>query len=1154
MRPFARPALAVFALALAVLALPASRAAAEEAHFTILHTTDVHGSLLPWDDLAQKPAARGLVRAATLVTKIRGEGQPVLLLDDGDATAGSPLASEWHRFHAGAPEPVTLVMNAMGYDAMALGNHEFDFGPRSLDSTRAAARFPFLAANVTRTDGSPAFQPAIVKVLANGVRVGVIGLCTPAVPQLADPAQYAGCTFLPPIELAQKEVDRLRSVEHCDVVVALAHTGLEKDPRTGELRKGDAPGEDFGWQLAHEVHGLDVVILGHTHVTVPYAHADRGGPVITQAGKWAESLGRVDVTLSRAAAGAPWTVGSRAYVLALGDTVADDTSLARQLAPYAARTNAALDQVVGTASGPLAAPGGRFADNALLQLVQKAQIAATGADVSLAAMFDPAQVIAAGPVRVRDLARLYPYDNSLVTVTLTGAELRAALEQSARYLATYTFEDGKPLAEAGLPGFNFDMAYGVTYDLDLTKAPGARIGHLALHGKPLADDATLRLVVNGYRAAGGGDFAMIRNAPRSGHADLDAPQALVAYVRSAKALTPDVTPAWTLRPAWVASDERALIDRLVRLGALPAAEVRDVDPAASATQGRLANWLSLAVTGKPASGGGTKVTLDQALASAERAGRAGKLGAAGGSGGAASLRRGLVAGTGLDAADAGRTITNAQALAIVSNLRYPQLRVIETTDFHGAILGGTKERRTGRPIGGTPALAATIEHLRAENPEGTVLLDGGDMFQGTMISNLQFGRPVVEQMDLLGYAAAAIGNHDFDWTADTLIARVNGMRFAAMGANIIERKSGKRPWWVRSDTTFVRRGVRVSVFGLAYPGTPRVTLPANVAYLRFEDDSATAAAVVPRLHAAGADVVIEVGHIPAETDSTRKARGDIVRLAQVPGVNLWLGGHSHNVVDDVVNGAPVMIGGSTGQWLAVADLTVDPVKHVVVESHHRVIPIYTDEYALDSAWVARVRGWNAGVAPVAAAVIGRNAIALTRGRPEATIGDFICDAMRFTSGADIAMQNPGGMRANLAAGDITRGAIYEVMPFDNTIVTIELSGADVAKALEQALKYDRVTQVGGLRYVFDPKRPAMSRVTQLTLADGTPIDPAKVYKVAVNNFMATGGDNYDALNRGNRDDAGLVIRGALEAYVRDKCKAGGALEIKEDGRIAEVGR
>ena len=1190
-----RPAARAFGLLAALFVLSALPAAAEETHVVILHTTDVHGALLPFDDLTNLPAGRGLARVATLVARVRAESSSVLLLDAGDATSGSPLTTVWHHDHAGAPEPVTLAMNALGYDAMTVGNHEFDFGPEALDSTRAGARFPFIAANVVRADGSPAFPPSLVRELPSGVRVGVMGLCTPAVPLLADPAQVAGYTFLDPIPVAQKELQRLRGAERCDVVIALVHAGLEKDARTGEARQGDAPGENFGWRLANEVRGLDVVILGHTHVVVPSLEV--GGALLTQAGHAAEALGRVDLTLTRTTSTSPWTLASRrAQVIAVTDSVPADSSLATALAPYAARTRAALDEVVGTATGTLDAPGGRFADNALWQLVQRAQLDASGADVSLAAMFDPAQSIAPGPVTMRDLMRLYPYENSLVVVEMTASELQAALEQSARYLSTYTFEDGRPVAEPGMPGFNFDMAYGVQYDVDLTQPPGQRIAELHRGGKTLPPDERLRVVVNGYRAAGGGDFQMIRRATRVSRRLPDAPDALLAYVKKTRTIAPALDPSWSLMPDYVGAPERPLIDRLVRLGVAPASEVRHLLPFERARRVDLAYWLGRAFDWKSKRPSGAfgdvpdslEVWLDGILARgvlgddgrrdrfdpfreasvltaldwSERAAREAGYALATPKQGDLAFWRGLTTGISL-AGREGRggiaydaPLSRAQWLGILSNLRFPQIRLLETTDFHGAILGGTRERRSGRPLGSTVALEAAIEHERSVNPAGTVLLDGGDLFQGTMISNLQFGRPVVEQMNLLGYSAAAIGNHDFDWSVDTLRSRIAQMQFAALGANIVERRSGRRPRWARSDTTVVRRGVRIAVLGLAYPGTPRVTLPANVAELRFDDDSATAATIVPRLRRTGASVVVEVGHIPAETDSTRRARGDLARLARgVPGVDAWLGGHSHNVIEDQIGGASVLIGGANGQWLAIADLTVDPLQRRVVERRQRVVPVYADQYPIDSSWVARVARWNAAIEPIAAEVIGRNATALRRSRPEATIGDFITDAMRFASGADVALQNPGGMRADLAAGDITRGGIYEVMPFDNTIVTLPLSGADLKRAIEQSLRYDRVTQVSGLRYVFDPSQPPMSRVVKITLADGTPLDDAKTYKVAANNFMASGGDNYDVLSQSaGRDDTGLVIRGAMEAYVRDRCKAGGALSVPEDGRIAQVGR
>jgi 2',3'-cyclic-nucleotide 2'-phosphodiesterase (5'-nucleotidase family) len=301
--------------------------------------------------------------------------------------------------------------------------------------------------------------------------------------------------------------------------------------------------------------------------------------------------------------------------------------------------------------------------------------------------------------------------------------------------------------------------------------------------------------------------------------------------------------------------------------------------------------------------------------------------------------------------------------------------------------------------------------------------------------------------------------------------------------------------------------------------------------------------------------VIEIGHTPAETDSSRRASGDLARLARgVPGVDLWMGGHSHNYVLDEIGGATVMIPGSQGQAVGVCDLTVDPVARRVVERRARIVGTYADEVAPDSAMAARVAGWNASVAPLAATPIGRNARTLTRGRGgESTLGDVVADAMRAEAKADAAFTNSGGLRADLPAGAITRGSVYEVIPFDNTLVIVKLTGAGVRAMLEDGLAHGRVSQQSGLRYRFDLSRPEGRRLLSVTLADSSALDDAKTYTVAVNNFMAAGGDNYDTLARAKEQtDTGVLVRDALERHLAALTKDG-PLDVATDGRIERVG-
>ena len=1183
------PALVVL-LALCGSARPGT-AAAETARVTLLHTTDLHGALTDYDYAADRPAPRGLVRIATLVRGIRAENPATLLLDAGDAIQGGPIETTYQHGERTRPEPMMTAMSRVGYDAMAVGNHEFSFGASTIERARRDASFPWLAANLTRAgDGTPAFGTSIVRTVG-AIKIGVVGLCTPALPYLEDSVNIAGLRFASPVVAARTEVARLRASEHCDVVVLLAHTGLEKDPATGLERKGDAPDENWGYRLATEVPGTDVVILGHTHAVIPSLEV--GSVLVTQAGKWGEGLGRVDLELTRASASGPWTISSRrSQVLAIADSVGADTALAAFALPYHRAAQAALDEPIGRATGPLDSPRGRFAEGPVWELIHRAQLAASGADVSLSALFDPDARIPAGTLTVRDALRIYPYDNTLVVVELTGAQLKRTLERSAGTLAGYTYEDGRSLLEPGATAGSFDAAEGVIYEIDLTRPPGDRILNLRFHDAPLGAQQKLKVVVNSYRANGGGGFDELRTAPRLWSSPRGVRDGIVEYIRSTKTLEASFTHNWRLLPDYVSAPERPLIDRLVRQGVAPRAEVQRLEPDQLAQRGDLAYWLARAygwrekqlsgafgdvpdslepwldgllkrrVLGESATADYIKPFLNASVFTAlewcERAARYERYALGHGSSNW-PFRFGLITGTSLvrDSVEHGSvgrlmSLTRAQLLGLISNLRYPTVRVLETTDFHGAILPGARERRTNRAYGGSAVLAAHLERLRAQNPEGTVLVDGGDLFQGTMISNLQFGRPVVEQMNALQYTAAAIGNHEFDWNADTLARRVRGMRFAALGANMVERRTGRMPRWMRSDTLVTRRGVRIGILGLCYRNTPTVTLAQHVAHLRFEDDSTTAARLVPRLRKVDrAQVVIGVGHIPAQGDSARQARGgDLPRLAHVPGVDVWLGGHSHNLISDQVGGIPILIAGSHGQAIAVCDLVVDPVLSTVIERHARLVLTYADEVTPDSLMQARVERWNQSVAPIAAAPIGRNARALQRTSPESTVGDFVADAVREQVKADIALQNSGGLRADLPAGVVTHGTIYEVVPFDNTIYTLDLTGAEVKLALEQALQYGRVTQVSGIAYRFDSSRPELQRVTALALADGTPLDLARTYHVACNNFMATGGDNYAALSNGtNRRDTGLVVRDAMEALVVARSANDGALDVKPDGRV-----
>jgi 5'-nucleotidase/UDP-sugar diphosphatase len=412
----------------------------------------------------------------------------------------------------------------------------------------------------------------------------------------------------------------------------------------------------------------------------------------------------------------------------------------------------------------------------------------------------------------------------------------------------------------------------------------------------------------------------------------------------------------------------------------------------------------------------------------------------------------------------------------------------------------------------------------------------------------------VEQMNALGYSAWSIGNHEFDWGPDTLARRVRELRSAALAANLRERPSGRRPSWARPDTVVSRRGVRIAVLGLCNPHTPTLTLARNVASFTFEDDSATAAPLAGTLRrGARADVVVGLAHAPATMDSSGRIAGDLARLARVPGVDLWLGGHSHTRVNGEVAGIPVLIPGSRGEMVAVCDLVVDPVRHRVVERHARLETTWANRVIPDSAMAALVERARSSVAARAAEPVGRTLHRLSRSRTgESTLGDLVSDVLRRATGADIALQNSGALRADVPAGTITRGMIYDALPFENTLVTLELNGREVRQAIEEGLRSERITQVSGIGYVFDLGAPAGARVRSIVDSRGAPLDSARTYRVVCNDFMAGGGDGYVTLTRGrNGRDTGLSLRDRVEAAIREASQ-NGALDVSVDGRVSRA--
>ncbi len=523
---------------------------------TLLATTDLHGNLYPVDYYTGQAAPRGLAAAASLIDAVRKETPNTLLIDCGDVIEGSPLESVYQGYvnsgrlplglrFAGPPlrhDPMMVAMNQLGYAAMVLGNHEFNFGLKSLDRARRDARFPWLSANTEVEPGSRArpFQPYLLTTVA-GVRVAVIGITTPAIPTWDEPAHWKGYRFLDGRQALETTLASLRQSARPNLVIAAVHAGL------GSERHRDLA-ENMVLDIARNVKGIDAIVFGHSHQELE-GDANQG-VLLIQPKNWGMSVARVDFTLDDA--GGRWHVVRKTpHLLRVRKDTPADPAVMAAARPYHELTERYLNTPVAVAPADMDGAIARFIDTPLVDVIQAVQLAYTHADVSFTALFHPALHVSKGPVTVRQMAALYTYDNELYTIEGTGRMVKEALENSARYFLTCPDAacSHGPLVGKSAVGFNYDMAEGIDYEIDLRRPEGDRIVNLRWKGKALDPEQKLRIALNNYRAGGSGGYTMFRGAPVVWKSSRDIRSLMIEYYTQAGRLPERASGNWRIIPA-----------------------------------------------------------------------------------------------------------------------------------------------------------------------------------------------------------------------------------------------------------------------------------------------------------------------------------------------------------------------------------------------------------------------------------------------------------------------------------------------------------------------------------------------------------------------------------------------------------------------------
>lgn len=445
-----------------------------------------------------------------------------------------------------------------------------------------------------------------------------------------------------------------------------------------------------------------------------------------------------------------------------------------------------------------------------------------------------------------------------------------------------------------------------------------------------------------------------------------------------------------------------------------------------------------------------------------------------------------------------------------------RIRVIATGDLHGSLAPYVDAR--GYRSGGLAGVAAAVEQARRECVAPacvSLLVDAGDIFSGTPESDLTHGREAADALALLRYDAIAPGNREFDWGVDTLAARVRAAKLPVFGANVHTAK-GPSLGWMRSDTLVRRGGLTIGIIGVASQLTPQATNPDSVAGLVFEDPAATIDARAKALRARGARVVIVVSHtgvrcegnlygVATGAPSDRcegEALGAIGRLERP--VDLYVGGHTHQKATIEMDSTLFVSSGANGRSISVIDIPLDVTGHAL--TGRLVASARSIGDRLEAPQVAAVDSIVATATARATAYLGEAvatiADSLERSGTQYALGNLITDAQRWAGHADLAVTNTTGIHASLAAGVATNRAVYDVQPFGNILYRLTVPGAAVRAYLEAVVGAGSVARhISGATVVFDPSRPAGSRITELRLADGRALEDSTTYTVIMNDYM-----------------------------------------------------
>ncbi len=500
--------------------------------------------------------------------------------------------------------------------------------------------------------------------------------------------------------------------------------------------------------------------------------------------------------------------------------------------------------------------------------------------------------------------------------------------------------------------------------------------------------------------------------------------------------------------------------------------------------------------------------------------------------------------------------------------RTTNIQLLGVNDFHGNLEPSTRRDQPGRTLGGAAYLDAYLDRYESANPERTIRVHAGDMVNASpLISSYFHDEPTVYAMNEMQFDVGTLGNHEFDEGGEEMLRLINGGRrsdgrqfkdgadgqpintsdpdfdgadFPYIAANTVYKDTGKT---VLPPYQVVKKdGIKVGFIGVTTLETPNIVVPDAVAPFNYLDISDTVNRYARELQEKGVESIVVLAHAGGDQLGPAEAVGEIFDETRQmsDAVDVVVSGHSHSQLNAQVDDKLVVQAFSFGTAFDAVNMKVDRKTKDVISANAEIVNTYNEGVTPDARTAQLVAEYKARIAPISERTVGAAAENITRtanASGESPLGDLIADAQRDFAGAQFAFMNPGGIRADIASGPVTYGELFAVQPFDNQVVSMDLTGAQIYTLLEQQFPPNqapntvRILQVSGLKYTYNASLPEGQRITSLTTTGGAAIDRAATYKVAVNSFIATGGDRFTVLKEGQNVQTLGSDLDALEAYI-----------------------